>query len=295
MRIVSGPPWRRLVCIGQATSDVVALVDGRLASGDQTTGVVTRQFGGTAAIVAHNAASLRLAHVVFSGHAGADAAGRAAASALAGAGVEIGELIRTPHSPQVVVLVDADGERTMIAHPQAPDWSALRPRFGPYDFVFFEGWHLFDPGAGAYERLVEDARSAGAGVAIDVCSATRADDPVAHGARIAALADVVIANKAEASAMRLEPSLAHDRVLIVHAGAEPTRVWASGRRSDHPVPHRTVVDTTGAGDAFAGGMLAALVAGQRLDDAIAVGHHLGGNAVERVGAIADVSHAALAV
>jgi pfkB family carbohydrate kinase len=43
-----------------------------------------------------------------------------------------------------------------------------------------------------------------------------------------------------------------------------------------------IVDTNGAGDAFAGGFLGALVAGKSLDDAVLAGHKLGGMCVQLV-------------
>ncbi len=43
-----------------------------------------------------------------------------------------------------------------------------------------------------------------------------------------------------------------------------------------------IVDTNGAGDAFAGGLLAALVLEKSLDDAIDVGHKMGSMSVQLV-------------
>jgi adenosine kinase len=46
-----------------------------------------------------------------------------------------------------------------------------------------------------------------------------------------------------------------------------------------------IVDTNGAGDAFAGGFLGALVAGKTIDEAVLAGHKLGGMCVQLVSAL----------
>lgn len=43
-----------------------------------------------------------------------------------------------------------------------------------------------------------------------------------------------------------------------------------------------IVDTNGAGDAFAGGFLGAYVAGKSIEEAVLVGHKLGGMCVKQV-------------
>lgn len=50
----------------------------------------------------------------------------------------------------------------------------------------------------------------------------------------------------------------------------------------HPLKDEQIVDTNGAGDAFAGGVLGALVAGKALDEAVEVGHKMGAMCVQQV-------------
>src|SRR5436309_2500687 len=96
------PSWNRLVCVGQATCDTIVNVRGTVPLGDQGLGTVTRQSGGTAAIVARAAAMLDVVEVVFTGHAGEDAGGEAAVAELEAAGVAVGRLVTTARSPEVV-------------------------------------------------------------------------------------------------------------------------------------------------------------------------------------------------
>ncbi|KAI6015647.1 Ribokinase-like protein [Pisolithus marmoratus] len=79
------------------------------------------------------------------------------------------------------------------------------------------------------------------------------------------------------------------RIVVITRGPEPT-VLVSSADSDNvkvyeviPIPDSQIVDTNGAGDAFAGGFLGALVAGKNLDDCVEVGHKMGAMCVQLVG------------
>lgn len=259
------------MCVGQATSDTVATLSTPLATGDQATAAISRTLGGTAAIVAHNASLLGHLDTVFCGHVGADANGRAALAQLAAAGVTVGTRISTAASPEVIVLVEPGGERTMVADAGTPDWSKLELDLRADDVVFFEGWHLFDA-PDAYIELMRAAGATGATVALDVCSAERAADPLVHRKALAAARpDILLANAAEARAFRLDDGLLAP-TIVVHAGAEPTSVLRDGVRAVYPLVVRDVLDSTGAGDTFAAGLLSALAAGSSIACAVAAAH-----------------------
>lgn len=73
-------------------------------------------------------------------------------------------------------------------------------------------------------------------------------------------------------------SISKPRTVIITHGAEPTIVATQGQKQPKTFPTakvETIVDTNGAGDAFAGGVLGALIAGKGLDEAIDVGQKLG--------------------
>jgi ribokinase len=75
------------------------------------------------------------------------------------------------------------------------------------------------------------------------------------------------------------------RSAVVTAGAAGAAVAEDGAARLLPaVPVAQVVDTTGAGDAFAGALAAALSRGGGLDAAVAAGLRAGAEAVQRVGA-----------
>ena len=81
------------------------------------------------------------------------------------------------------------------------------------------------------------------------------------------------------------------RTVIVTQGPNPT-VVVTAADPDKPrkfpvdrLEDNQIVDTNGAGDAFAGGFLGALVSGKSMDEAVLVGHKLGAMCVQLVSAL----------
>ncbi|KIJ13768.1 hypothetical protein PAXINDRAFT_170090 [Paxillus involutus ATCC 200175] len=79
------------------------------------------------------------------------------------------------------------------------------------------------------------------------------------------------------------------RIVIITHGPEST-ILVSSEDPDNakvygvePIPSEEIVDTNGAGDAFAGGFLGAYVAGKSIDECVEVGHKMGAMCVQLVG------------
>lgn len=78
------------------------------------------------------------------------------------------------------------------------------------------------------------------------------------------------------------------RTVIITQGAESTVVVEATDPDKpkifpvDPLQDGQIVDTNGAGDAFAGGFLGALVSGKSVDEAILAGHKLGAMCVQLV-------------
>jgi adenosine kinase len=78
------------------------------------------------------------------------------------------------------------------------------------------------------------------------------------------------------------------RVVICTHGAEPTIVATQGESEQLEIPTASVsdiVDTNGAGDAFAGGVCGALLLGNDVKKAVEVGQKLGRMCIGQVGPI----------
>jgi len=79
------------------------------------------------------------------------------------------------------------------------------------------------------------------------------------------------------------------RIVVFTSGAEPT-VLVSSAEPDNPkffpvtaLKDSEIIDTNGAGDAFAGGFLAALISGKSWDQCVEVGHAMGTMCIQQIG------------
>jgi sugar/nucleoside kinase (ribokinase family) len=76
------------------------------------------------------------------------------------------------------------------------------------------------------------------------------------------------------------------RTIIIKLGDQGCWVESDSRCGRVPAPHVAVVDTTGAGDAFAAGLIAALLRGETLEMACRAGNDAGARIVGAFGAVA---------
>jgi ribokinase len=250
-------------------------------SSDRPAAIRTRG-GGAGANVAAHLARLGTA-VVLAGCIGDDAAGAGLAAELAAAGVAL-RLRTVPGAATgtIVSLVEPDGQRSMLADRGAnlelrPD-DVPAPRPGGH--LHLSGYTLLDPGSrGAGLVALETAVDAGCTVSLDPAST----GPLARYGVDRWLADtagatLLLPNADEARLLTgctdesdAARALARrHRIVAVSLGADGA-LWASGDLLLHRPAHPTdVLDTTGAGDAFAAGLLAAWLAAPEVDAAVAL-------------------------
>lgn len=265
--------------LGDLVEDVVVWPSGPIVHGTDTASRVFRRRGGSAANVAAHAA--RIGAVRFLGRVGDDAAGRALTGSLADEGVEV-RVQRAGVTGTVVVLVDPDGERTML-----PDRGAAAELHDP-PAVWSDGLsHLHlpayslvtEPIGGAALQVAERVRTSGGTVSVDVAStgAVRASGVERFRALLRELRPAhVLATVEEARLLGLPGSAPAGAVVVVKDGPRPATVTVPGRTGvEVPVPGVGAVrDTTGAGDAFAAGYLQAVVDGAGPVRACRSGHRL---------------------
>jgi sugar/nucleoside kinase (ribokinase family) len=296
-------PPPTVVLLGDVMVDMVARLDGPLVHGSDSPAHISSHGGGAAANTACWLVEAG-AHAVLLGRVGQDAAGRAVEADLRSAGVEA-RLTADPElaTGVVLVLVDPDGERTMV--PDAGANASLRPEHLPRD-VFRRGRHLhlsgytlLKPQSRAAGRAALDlARRAGMTVSADAASA----GPLASAGPRRFLdwiagADVLFANEQEALLLAgmADPPHAAARALADVVGTAVVKLGADGALAQgpdgesaftaaHTAAAATDVDTTGAGDAFAAGFLLAWLASARLDRALTAGAALAGRAILATGA-----------
>ena len=266
-----------LVVLGDVNVDVVVRVSGPLARGSDTPAQIGFGGGGSGANVAAWAASLGTP-VALACCVGQDERGRVAVDELRAAGVTVhAERIRSHGTGTCVVLVDESGERTMLPDPGANDTPAVVP-----EAALQRGGHLHVIGyalvrAGARPgalAAIERARAAGMTVSVDPSSWALV--------RPGAFPDVdlLMPNEDEARVL----GLVAGSEVVTKLGAGGAR-WTDGRDTvEVPAEPVDVVDTTGAGDAFAAGLLAARLEGGGPREALEAGCRVAARAVARVGA-----------
>jgi sugar/nucleoside kinase (ribokinase family) len=250
-----------LATVGDLVEDVVVRLSGPIRIASDTDAIVERRRGGSAANVAAVAARISGASR-FIGQVGDDGRGTALVSALAADGVDVSAVRVRGRTAAIVVLVDAAGERSFLTDPgSARDLDD--PRSEWLDGVDVLHVPLYSLAGGAIARtsrtLIAWARQRGIAVSIDLSSVSVIESIGARELRrrMDQLApDVVFANADEARALHLEGPLG-SALTIVKSGGDPVTVWR-GPATPLRVPAieiEGVTDTTGAGDAFAAGVL----------------------------------------
>jgi ribokinase len=185
------------------------------------------------------------ARVQFVGAVGADPAGEQLRAHLRAGGVGLdGTVLLSGPSGAAFIVVDAGGENTIVVAPGANGQltlnAAQRNVIGACEVLLTQ---LEIPVMTAVAAACE-ARSATAVVIVNASPAGRDHSSLAE---LAAIADVVIANDTEAAEWPWRPT--H---LVVTLGARGARYLGADGEFAVPAPAVKAVDTTGAGDVFAG-------------------------------------------
>ncbi|MGB9378509.1 MAG: sugar kinase [Mycobacteriales bacterium] len=284
----------RVIVVGDLVTDVLVRTTGPLSQGSDTMAAIVQRGGGAGANTACWLAECGV-DVALIARVGGDEVGRARILELFGANVEA--IVAVDHDAAtgtVVVLVDADGERTMLSDRAASLRLSVEDIdarvFEPRAHLHLSGYVLLDEHSrGAALYALERARDHGMTVSVDAASAAplAAAGPEAFMLWTAG-ADLLLANTAEArvltgcaDAMSAATTLAASyRIAVVKDGAAGA-FWASGEDLRHcPAEPAHVLDTTGAGDAFAAGLLSDWLApGSTPDSALVAGSSIAATAV----------------
>ncbi|MPY34944.1 sugar kinase [Streptomyces adustus] len=289
-----------LLVVGDVVTDVVARHRGPLATGTDTAASIRTLPGGAGANVACWAAHRGCPDVRMLGRVGADSAGWHERE-LACHGVRP-HLVVDAQAPTgtVICLVDTGeaAERTFLTDSGAclrldpGDWSdALLDGVA---WLHLSGYLLFsEPSRALVAAALESARARGVPVSLDPASAGfLVGLGVERFLELVAGVAVLLPSRDEACLLTGLPDTAdaaaklsrHIPLVVAKQGARGALVARSGAvRARVPAVPATPRDTTGAGDAFTGAFLAALLAGAEAEEAAAEGCRAGAQAVERVG------------
>jgi sugar/nucleoside kinase (ribokinase family) len=287
-----------VVVVGDVATDVVVVLSGEPAPSSDRPAAIRSRGGGAGANVAVHLARLGIP-VVLVGCIGDDAAGTGLAAELTAAGVVLRlRTVAGAATGTIVGLVEPGGQRSMLADRGAN--LDLRPDDVPTPVpgghLHLSGYTLLDPGPrSAGLAALEAAVAAGCTVSVDPASTGPLSRyGVDRWLADTAAATILLPNADEARLLTgcADPAdaaraLARRHPVVAVSLGPDGALWASGNLLVHRPAHPTdVVDTTGAGDAFAAGLLAAWLASPAVDpaDALDAGLARAAEIVRRPGA-----------
>lgn len=255
--------------------------------------------GGSAANTCAVAAALG-AKVAYLGRVADDQLGAVFRHDIRAAGVHFPTppLVGGAPTARCLIMVTHDGQRTMntflgacVSFGEEEVDEALVANAA---VTYLEGY-LFDPPAAqaAFRRAAAAAHAAGRQVALSL------SDPFCVGRHRAAFlelvsgyVDILFANEVEATSLyqtnsieeALDRARADVALVVVTRGEQGSVVARGGRTVIVAAEPTVVVDTTGAGDAYAAGFLAALTAGADLPECGRLGSVAAADVISHYGA-----------
>jgi sugar/nucleoside kinase (ribokinase family) len=284
-----------VLVVGDVALDVVATHRGSIVHGGDVRASIALTTGGAGANTAAWLA-YRGMETVLVARVGDDVAGRRASEELTTTGVRCAFTIDpTAATCCVVVLVDGDGQRSML-----PDRGAgknltaadLDPALlTDAEHLHLSGYVLLDESSrDAGLGMLAAAREAGLTTSVDPQAAALITDPARFVEQLRGV-DVLLPNLDELAALTGSRDPASAEALLDAVGAVavttgPTGAcWVEGNGIvSVPSAPGDCVDSTGAGDAFDAGLLSAFLAGKSPEDCLLAGVWLGAMAVGQVGA-----------
>ncbi|MGW8061235.1 carbohydrate kinase family protein [Streptomyces ziwulingensis] len=289
-----------LLVVGDVVTDVVARHRGPLAAGTDTAASIHRLPGGAGANVACWAAYGGCGDVRLLGRVGTDAAAWHERELVSRGVRPLLVVDASAPTGTVICLVDtgAAAERTFLTD------SGASLRIGPGDWsdtlldgvarLHLSGYLLFsEPSRALVSVALTAAHARAVPVSLDPASTGFLPElGVDRFWELVEGVDVLLPSRAEACLLTGLPDAAdaaaklsrHVPWVVVKQGAEGALVARSGTvRARVPAVPASPRDSTGAGDAFTGAFLAALLGGAVPEQAAATGCRAGAEAVERVG------------
>jgi fructokinase len=262
-------------------------------------GPASESSGGSAGNTCAAAAALG-ARVGFLGKVADDALGRVFAHDIRAAGVTFPTAPLSGGAPtaRCLILVSPDGQRTMNTFLGAcvslTEADLDETLLAGAAVTYLEGY-LYDPPAAqaAFHRAAQLSHAAGHQVAISLSDAFCVGrHRAAFRDFVANQADIVFANETELLSLyetedleeAIEAIRAEVRIAAITRGAHGSIVVAGAETHRIAAQPTKVVDTTGAGDAYAAGFLAALTQGHALPECGRWGSVAAAEAISHFGA-----------
>jgi len=287
----------KILCIGDIMLDVTAVIGKPIVEGLETRASISTFGGGAAAnvaswLVAANTPSYLITRV------GDDAAGKAVLDQLDQLGVAHSDkVVPGKNTGVVIVIVGNDGERTMFPDSGANAGLGVAdlPELSEFSAVYLSGYPLINPQSnpGVLE-IVEVLRKEKLPIIFDPATVgVLLEVGVEIVRQWLEFMDVVVLNEEEAQfitgfanpidaaadLLKIVPT-----VVIKRGSNGALAQQRDGSLIQIPALPTTVVNTTGAGDAFAAGFISVWAQDGQLADALAAGAKLAAECVALIGA-----------
>lgn len=241
--------------------------------------------------------------VVFTGCVGDDDLAEQLRAANTKEGLDDVYLVKKGEKTGACAVIITGHERSLVTDLQSAEKfeqshlssPKVAPLIDAAQFFYFEGYFLTH-GTESVLEISKKASGAGKTVVLNLSAPFIPQFFKVQLEQVLPYTDILIGNKDEAEtwataqgfpatdlagiAQRIaqlpKSNSSKDRIVIFTQGAGETIVATSKEVSRHAVPplQHEIVDSNAAGDAFAGGVLAALVLKKPLSEAIQVGHRM---------------------
>ena len=301
-----------LCVIGDLVEDVVVWLPTALSYGTDTPSKIVRTRGGSASNVAVFAAKAKTVSSTNTAkfrsrliaQVGSDLLGDQLVATLETSGVDPC-VVCSGRTGSIVVIVSPDGERTMLTDRAAATELNRAPKNWHDDvsILHLPAYSLFsEPLGEATRECIATAHKKNITVSIDASSAS-----LIKTFGIAKFRDLVaelnpkifFCNTDEAEVLNLTTQPLELDVVVIKAGASPTTLITRNAKSTIAVaPVGEIIDSTGAGDAFAAGFLTRFEQihmyessrdqpAEELHDCVIAGHQLAARVLRSPGATMD--------
>ncbi len=284
----------RVLVVGDVMIDFSALLDGPIARGSDRRARILRRSGGSAATQAVWLGRLGV---------GVDFVGRVGAADLNEESEALGRFGVTPHlvadgaleTGRLIAIVEPSGERSFLTDRGANE--ALDVDDIPdalieaSDHIHLSGYSFFAESPRAAVQSVMH-RAGGRAVSIDPASAEFLREVGAQAFFDWTKGAAMLFPNAEEAAVLAQTDdptaqgerlVAHYPLVVIKRGADGCEAWRGAEHWRAPSAPAKVVDTTGAGDAFVAGFLAAALKGGTIADSLRWATAAGAAAVEFAG------------
>ena len=273
----------RVLVIGDVIDDIIVVPEGQVRANTDTNAQITQTLGGSASNMA-SWASNEGADVTFIGCVGSSDADRVTKE-FETFGVHAQLQTSEKSTGSIVVLVEG-ASRSMLTDRGANKELSLDELtidyLSDFSYVYLSGYTLFGRSEAEIKNFIFRVQDAGALLAIDPGSTGYIKD---FGVELFKTCvngvDILLPNEEEFELLSTDAS----HITIVTKGSHGVDLYIEGIKTNSFEAEKvTAIDPTGAGDAFAGSLIANLSKGVELHSAIANATKTAAKAVTTIGA-----------